>query len=88
MVWYYSRAANHAGGLDAVLARMAADNAHNAPVLLLRSWPDAQPLFWALVATWQLLAVQTLLVAALLWELTAQASLLPVQLPPLMRLLF
>jgi hypothetical protein len=81
MVWYYSRAANHAGGLDAVLARMAADNAHNAPVLLLRSWPDAQPLFWALVATWQLLAVQTLLVAALLWELTAQASLLPVQLP-------
>ena len=81
LAWYYSRAATHAGGLESRLAHLAASSdTHHASVLLLRSWPDAQPLFWALVGTWQLLAVQTLLVAALLFELTP-ASLLPVQLP-------
>ena len=78
MFWYYARAVSHAGGLSAHVARLAAEARHaEGDELHIRSWPAAEPLYWALVATWQLLALQLPLILALLWELTPPELLRP-----------
>ena len=84
--WYYARAASHAGDVSAHVARLAAGARHaGGDELQLFAWPAAEPLYWALIASWQLLALQLPLILSLLWELTPPELLLPRLPQPLRR---